>query len=149
VAALQARGDALLRLGRPQRAADVLQRVLDQRPRREAALSKHALACEATGDDSAALQSWQRVVEVNPYLPFAREHLVALLARQRAWTELQPHTDAWLRLDPGSIEAHKAWILARIKTGQRAEADTAFARVRALHPFSGAALQAWYEDVQP
>jgi hypothetical protein len=149
LAALQARGDALLKLGRTQQAAAVLQNVLSQRPRREAALVRYALACEALGDDRAALTSWRQVVDVNPFLPLGREHLVALLAKERAWSDMRLHADAWLGLDPSNLEAHKAWIQVRLMSGERTEANAAFARACALYPFSRAALQAWFDDMQP
>jgi tetratricopeptide (TPR) repeat protein len=147
--ALEAWGQALLQLGRAQRAAEVLRTMLNHRPRRESALVRYATACEAAGDDRSALDSWRQAVDVNPLLPLAREHLVALLAERGAWNEVRPHADAWLRLDPGNVEAHKAWIAVRIKSGESADAQAAFARARALYPFNRSELQTWFDTLQP
>lgn len=146
---LEMRGYALLTLGRPGQAAQVLRQVLDQAPDREMALLRYATACEAMGLEKPALDSWQRSAELNPWLPIAREHLAALLTKAGAWKELQPHAEAWLRLEPGNVNAHKAWITALVRNGRGGEARRALARARALHPFNQSELQAWFEEIQP
>jgi tetratricopeptide (TPR) repeat protein len=147
--ALEAQGVALLSLGRSSEAAAVLKKVLDRAADREAALERYATACEAAGQPDAALAAWRRAVALNPWMPKYREPLAALLIKQGAWKELYPHAEAWLRLDPGNVAAHKAWIAALARTGQGEKALAALAHARALHPLNRGELDGWFEEIRP
>jgi predicted CXXCH cytochrome family protein len=148
-AAFEMRGRALLTLGRPEQAMAVLGKILEKSPRQEMALLRYALACENAGHEKEALEAWRRAEKLNPWLPHVREHLCTLLIKFGIWQELGPHAEAWLRLDPSNVGAHKAWITTLVKSGRSAEARTALARARALHNFNQRELQVWFDDLRP
>jgi Flp pilus assembly protein TadD len=148
-AAHEKRGAALLKLGRPDQAMGVLGKVLGKSPSHEMALLNYAAACENAGHDEKALEVWRQAAKLNPWLPYIREHVCTLLTKQGAWQELSPHAEAWLHLDPGNVAAHKAWILALVKSGRMTEAATALARARALHAFNQRELQTWFDEICP
>jgi hypothetical protein len=143
----EARAVARLTLGRPHPARELLRKLLDRTPPHESVLFRHALACEAAGADDDALDSFRRAVEMNPWLALYRARLAAALAKRGAWAELAPQAEAWLRLDPGNLEAHKAHVTALVKTGHAAAARAAFDRARALHPFNQRELNAWFDEL--
>jgi len=147
--ALEKRASALLRLGRPEQAVTVLRKAVRTAPVREMAILHFATACESAGRDQEALDSWRQAAELNPWLPRTREHLCTLLSKQGAWQELQPHAEAWLRLEPGNVGAHKAWITALVKSGRTDDARAALGRARALHPFNQRELQGWFDNLLP
>jgi predicted CXXCH cytochrome family protein len=149
VEVLETHAAALLSVGRFNQAVKPLQTLLEKHPRRETVLIRYATACEVTGQEQAALDAWRRAAEVNPWTPVIRQHLTSLLAKTGAWAECLSHAEAWLRLDPSDVKAHKSWIAALSRNGRRGEARIAFEHARALFSFNRAELQAWFEEIQP
>jgi hypothetical protein len=130
----EARGHAL---GLQRRWAEALlafQDVLTRAPGRELALVGAAAAAEASGQENAARQYWQRAVAANPWAPDYRRRLVRLLVKQEAWEQAQPDCQAWVRLDPLSEEARMVRVQCLLATGNKDEARAEFARLEALAP---------------
>jgi thioredoxin-like negative regulator of GroEL len=65
-----------------------------------------------------------------------------MLADKKAWDEARPQCEAWLRLDPASIEARVLWVSCLIKTGDLTRARTEFAKIERLRPPNLSILQA-------
>jgi tetratricopeptide (TPR) repeat protein len=110
VAAVEARGHALIVLGRTKEALAAFEEILELAPRRETALHMAALLAQRAGLREKALEYWRRVVAVNPWGADYRANLATLLVHSRAWEEAHDHTRTWVRLDPASRAARELWI---------------------------------------
>ncbi len=144
--AWEAKADALYLQSRPSEALAALQTVLTKAPGRETALLRAASAAQDLGQRDLAIDYRRRTVEVNPWGLTYRRSLCILLANKGAWAEYRPQAEAWLRLDPASIDARRSWVSYLLRTGQKEEARAEFAKIRALHPPNLRTLQAWFDD---
>ncbi|HKI34784.1 MAG TPA: multiheme c-type cytochrome [Gemmataceae bacterium] len=142
----EAKARALWALGRRSEALASLEAVLAKAPRRETALFGAAVLAQDLGEREPAIDYWRRATEVNPWLAQYRHSLCDLLARKAAWDELRPHCEAWLRLDPASIDARQTWATYLLRTGRKDEARAEFDKIRALHPANLAQLRAWFDE---
>ncbi|HKI36265.1 MAG TPA: tetratricopeptide repeat protein [Gemmataceae bacterium] len=144
--AQEAKANAFWAQGRRGEALAVLQTVLARAPRREAALTRAGTLARDLNQRPSAIDYWRRAVEVNPWVAGYRAFLCELLAGEGAWEELRPHCEAWLRLDPASIDARQTWVKYLLRTGRKGEARSEFERVRALRPPNLSRLQAWFDE---
>jgi predicted CXXCH cytochrome family protein len=135
-------GEVLSLVNRPVEALATYEAVLARAPYREASLMGAAMLAESLRQDERSLACWRRAVAENPWQPSYRSSLAQLLARRRAWAEALPQAEAWVRLDPPSIDARVLWISCLAKTGDLAAARREFAKVERLRPPNLAALQA-------
>src|SRR5262249_22003447 len=132
VAAREARGEALGILGRRQEALADFESALARAPGRERCLQGAALLAQSGKETDKALDYWRRPVEVSPFAPAYRGNLALLLAGAGAWGEAREHCRAWLRLDPGSIEARKLWVRCLLQQGDRPAARAEMERIQRL-----------------
>jgi tetratricopeptide (TPR) repeat protein len=132
--AWEARAEVLALLGRQAEALDTYQTILSRAPRREASLMGAAMAAQAQQKPELALSYWRRVVAENPWQPYYRASLAGLLADQKAWGEARTQCEAWVRLDPPSLEARVLWVRCLLRSGDRARARAEFARIERLRP---------------
>jgi tetratricopeptide (TPR) repeat protein len=130
----EARGQALMLLGRRAEALAAFEAVLARAPERELALAGAAAVAEALGRAEDALGYWRRVVAADPWAPKYRRWLALLLVRRRAWGEAEPACRAWVRLDPTGAEARAALVECLLAAGRTRAARAEFARVEALAP---------------
>jgi predicted CXXCH cytochrome family protein len=130
----EARGHALGLQERRAEALAAFRAVLARAPDREMALTGAASMAEALGKTEAALTYWRQAVAANPWAPEYRGRLVLVLARDRAWDKALPECEAWLRLDPLSVEARTTRVSCLLAAGKKDEARTEFARIKALAP---------------
>jgi len=144
--AWEAKANALWALGRRAEALAALQTVLATAPRREMALVRAGTFAQDLNQRDLAIDYWGRAVVVNPWMASYRQSLCGLLAHKRAWDEFRPQGEAWLRLDPASIEARQSWVTYLLRTGRKEEARAEFARIVALHPTNLGKLQAWFDE---
>jgi hypothetical protein len=144
--AWEAKANALWAVDRRPEALAALQSVLTAAPRREGALTRAAVLAQELNQVETAIDYWRRAVEINPWMADYRRALCQLLVRQEAWDELRPQCEAWLRLDPGSVDARQAWVTCLLHTGHKDEARTEFAKIRALRPPNIGQLQAWFDE---
>jgi tetratricopeptide (TPR) repeat protein len=144
LAAGESLGYALGLLGRPADGLAAFRAVLTRAPDRELALVGAALMAEDLRQPEAALDYWRRSVAVNPWAPGYRHSLVRLLLKQEAWQEAQPHCQAWVRLDPFSVEAGLARLQCLLAFGDKEAARAEFARIEALAPANLRELQIRY-----
>ncbi len=146
VDAWEAKGKILQGAGRPGAAVDAFDALLERAPRHEGALVTLGVLHRDLGHADEALADWRRAVEVNPWGAEYRRNLVFLLADRGAWDEMGPHARKWLELDPANPEAHQLWVQYLIKAGRKGEAETEFAKLRAMHPPNWPRIEAWYAE---
>jgi hypothetical protein len=140
--AAEARAEALSLLNHPKEALAAYETVLSKAPRREASLMGAAMLAQSQHQRESALAYWRRAADVNPWQSYYRASLAELLAEQKAWTEARPQCEAWLRLDPSSMEARVLWVRCLVNTGDKASARAEFTRIERLHPPDLPLLQA-------
>jgi tetratricopeptide (TPR) repeat protein len=100
VAAWEARGFVLWRLGRGPEGLASLEAALARAPEREAALTYAAVLAAALGRDGEAVGYWRRAIAVNPWCSLYHYRLAKLLAARRDWVAALEECDAALRLNP-------------------------------------------------
>jgi tetratricopeptide (TPR) repeat protein len=131
---LQRRGEALA----------AFEAVLERDPEREAVLAWAGTLAEDLRRWEQARAYWGRAVAVNPWMPAYRRHRVQVLLQFQSWDEAAPEIRDWLRLDPCSLDARKAWIASLLHEGKQDEARAEFARIEALSPPDLAQWRAWF-----
>jgi hypothetical protein len=132
--AWEGKAEALALLDRGAEALATYEAVLAKAPRREVYLMGAAMLAQDHGQRAKALAYWRRAAEENPWQPYYRACLARMLAERRAWEEARPHCEAWVRLDPGSIEARVLWVRCLARSGEKARARAEFAKVERLRP---------------
>jgi hypothetical protein len=132
VAGWEAKGQALALLNRLPEALAAFEAALEKAPRRELSLHGAALMAQKTGDRDKALAYWRRAVEVDPCSADYRGNLALLLVHARAWKEARPHAEAWLRLDPASVEARRLHEHFLLRDGDREGAQAERERIERL-----------------
>jgi Tfp pilus assembly protein PilF len=142
ITAREVLAEALAIVNRPADALAVYEAVLSRAPRREGSLMGAAMLAQSLKRKDAAVDYWRRAVAVNPWHPYYRASLARMLADRKAWDEARPQCEAWLRLDPASIEARTLQVGCLLRTGDRDAARAEFARIERLHPSDLPALQA-------
>jgi tetratricopeptide (TPR) repeat protein len=119
--------------------------VLAKNPRHETALLGAAVASQSLNQLEPAISNWRRVVEVNPWNVSYRMNLAQLLAYKKDWSAALPHSEAWLRLDPASVDARALRVTCLLKTGDKAGARAEFARLERMQPPNLNELRAKFE----
>jgi predicted CXXCH cytochrome family protein len=141
VIAGEALGYALSVQGRSAEGMAAFQNVLAKAPDQELTLVGAALMAEELSQPAAAVDYWRRSVAANPRAPGYRHSLARLLLKQEAWQEALPHCQAWVRLDPFSVEARTGLVQCLLGVGDKATARAEFARLEALAPTNLRELQ--------
>jgi hypothetical protein len=146
VEVLEAKAHASLMLGRHAEAAAALDAALAVDPNRESTVAMAALLAINMNRYDDAIRLSKKAIEMNPSLPEYRGNLALLLEAKRDWPGMKPHVEAWVRLDPGRIEARKAWISYLIGTGDQNRAKEEFAKIEALKPKNIDSLREWFRE---
>ncbi len=132
--------------GRPWEALVAIRNVLDKAPRLERAQVIAALCAQELGQVDSALLSWQKAIEINPYLAPYHQNRVELLVQANRWDGIETACDTWLRLDPFSVDAHLFKVRSLLHRGEREAARKEFARLEALHPTNLEQLRSWFKE---
>jgi tetratricopeptide (TPR) repeat protein len=140
--AWEVEAEVLALLNRRAEALAAYETILAKAPYRESSLMGAAMLAQSQQQLEPALAYWRRAVAENPWQPHYRASLAQLLADQKAWDEARPQCEAWLRLDPASIEARVLWVRCLLKTGDKAGARAEFAKIERLRPPNLPLLQA-------
>jgi hypothetical protein len=143
VDALEAKAVVLSVLKRPAEALAAAEAGLEKAPRREVLLAAAATAAQELADMEKALAYGRQAVAANPWNPQYRRRLARLLASRGDWEESSQEAQAWLRLEPGSVEARMTWVTALLRLHRPEEARAAFATVERLQPPNLEELRAW------
>src|SRR5262249_35382293 len=140
--AWEARAEALALLNRQAEALAAYEAVLTKAPRREPSLMGAAMLAQKQQRLELALSYWRRAVAEDPWHPYYRASLAQMLAEQKAWDEARAHGEAWVRLDPASVEARVLWVTCLAKSGDKDAARAEFAKIERLRPPNLPLLQA-------
>jgi tetratricopeptide (TPR) repeat protein len=143
--AAEARGFAHAIQGHWAEGLAAFEQVLAKEPDREYALSGAGWMAEMVRQPKAAENYWRRAGRVNPTEPDYFRRLTLLLIKREAWTEAAPESEAWVQLDPFSVDAHVARLQCLLGAGNQKEAKAEFARVEALGPTNLRELQIKFE----
>jgi tetratricopeptide (TPR) repeat protein len=144
VEALEAMAEALAALDDQPRALAALETALEKAPRRETALVAAATLSQKMKNLNQAGAYWRRAIDLNPWMPSYRRNFALLLLQKQALDDLRPQCEAWLRLDPASVDARRLWVACLLKDGKFEEARTEFAKIELLNPPNVAELKAWF-----
>jgi Cytochrome c554 and c-prime len=143
---LEAKGLVSMTVGRRPDAAAALNAAIALNPRNESTVAAAALLAIAMHREDEAIQLLERAVELNPWIPEYHGNLALLLKDKADWARMKPHVEAWLRLDPGQIEARKALVAYLIASGDRDKAREEFGKIEALKPPNLDNLRDWYRE---
>ena len=104
VAAWEAKGIILGRLGRREQALAALRTALAQEPERESTLMHAAYQATFAGRREDAIAYWRRVIAINPWRELYHAELAVLLSQVRDWRSATDESRAALRLNPFRIQ---------------------------------------------
>jgi tetratricopeptide (TPR) repeat protein len=145
VPAWEAKGWGEVLRNNPQAALTAFQEALQRDPNRERSLLGAAAVAQQLRQTTNALPYWRRAVVTNPWMPIYRKQLALLLMEQGSWEEVRTECQAWLRLEPGSIEARRMWVAFLLQKGDQEEARKEFTHIEAFQPPDLEALREWFK----
>jgi Tfp pilus assembly protein PilF len=150
ISAAEAKAEVLTLTNRQAEALAEYQAILSKAPDREASVMGAAMLAQNQRHLELALFYWGRAVAINPWQPHYRAALARMLADKKAWEEALPECEAWLRLDPASIEARVLLVNCLLKTGKKDKAREQFTKIERLRPPNLQVLQARFNvEVRP
>jgi tetratricopeptide (TPR) repeat protein len=120
--------------GDPRGALEAFNEVLRRVPEHERALAGAAALAESVQQTDLALSCWRKAVVMNPWMAVYRQRLALLCSQLHLWEEGRRECQAWLRLEPASVEAHMLRIRFLLLEGRKTDARAEFARIEALRP---------------
>jgi len=135
-------GSTLLSLGRLEEAMEACRRVLELAPEAPEAHRNLGLALERSGRPEDAAAAYRRVLQRRPDWPVAWSNLSTVLLDLGRAREAAEACDAWLRVEPGCIEALAYKCVALNELGERRARDLLldfdrFVRVAEIAPPPG------------
>lgn len=149
VPAWEAKAGVLMLQHRPSEALAAFQNALQRQPEREVCLMASAMLAQNLGQLPECLRYWHDAIEVNPWMPFYRRNLAVVLAHTQQWNEARSQCQAWMRLEPESVEARQLWIRCLLQEGKKKEAQTEFAQIERLRPANLEELRIWFDKQMP
>jgi tetratricopeptide (TPR) repeat protein len=144
--AWQAQGYTLWLLDRKPEALAALETALTKAPRREEALVYAAAVSAQLGQDPAAIEYWQRALNVNPWSERSHYELAKLLVKDQQWQKALSEGREAMALNPFHLETRLVLIECHIGLGDKERARTEFNEVLSLNPLDPAALKRWFEQ---
>jgi predicted CXXCH cytochrome family protein len=142
--AWQAKGQALLLLGRREEALAAFEAELAQASEREEALISAGSVAAQLGRYEAAVAYWHRALAVNPWSATYHYELARVLLLRQEWPAAAREGEATLRLHPFHREARKLLLVCYLQTKQYEKARDTFDRLLRLSPGEEAALRHEY-----
>jgi hypothetical protein len=137
------KGLTLMMLKRHSEALAAFETALDKAPKREMTRYLSGRMAYYLNKENA-VDYYREVVEMNPWMANYRADLTKLLIAKEKWAEARPHAQAWLRLDPGHVDARVTWMKMLLWEGKQAEARAEMERLEALHPPNLGDIKAWF-----
>jgi Flp pilus assembly protein TadD len=147
VAAREALGQALWRAEQPREALTVLDRLLQQTPRRESALAAAALVALELGEAERGIAYWRTLREINPYGWQQHAYFAQALALRKKWTEAAVACTQALRLHPFERRTRMLLIDCLVHAGERQRARAEFEKLLALRPPEPDKLKKWFDEL--
>jgi Tfp pilus assembly protein PilF len=146
VPAREAMGFSLFLRGRQYEALDQLESVLSLDPKREWALNAVAALTWKLGRPEESLGYWRRLVAESPWQPAYRRALTEILIHMGERAEARTQCQAWLRLDPMSVDARRTWIHLLLRDNRRNEAREQLRLLEALKAPDLDRVRAWFDE---
>jgi len=146
VPAWQGQGYALWLLDRKPEALTALETALGKAPKREEALVYAAAVAAQLGRTEAAIEFWQRALDVNPWSPRSHYELAKLLAQRRQWPQALREAREARELNPFQIETRLLLVECHLGQGNKEEASKEFEECVRLNPGDASALHRWFDQ---
>jgi hypothetical protein len=142
----ETKGMVLSMTGRDSEALAAFQSGLLYAPKRGSLLMDAAVTAQNLGRKEEALRYWQQAAEINPSSIVCHANISMLATAMSDWPLMKKHTEDWLSLDPGNVDARQARVKYLLHEGNREGAKAEFAKIEALQPKNLTELQAWFRQ---
>jgi hypothetical protein len=145
--AREARGDALLWLGRHEEALSAYVQVLLQAPESESTLDRAGTLSLTTNQPRAARSFYERAVRVNPYRWHHHEALARASFRLGEWQRAAGECRQALELHPANTATRSLLVQCLLAAGDREQAAAEYETIRRLTPEDRRErLRLWFEE---
>lgn len=128
----------------PREAVREIESALKVKPDDETLLRAAATYSANLGQDSKAVNYYQRVLKINPWDSDAHGRLAQLLAKRGQWADVETECRAALRGNPTFIEARRYLILCLLEKDQPDQAQAEMNTILSLQPANAADLRVWF-----
>ena len=128
-------------------ALTVLDKVLSQSPRREDALIDAANFATAMGRTAAAVGYFERLIQVNPWMPSYRFSYAKVLHQRREWAKAIVACREAIRLDPTNSASRRLLAACLVAHGEPDKAASELRVLKAMSPKSKDELQRWFDSL--
>lgn len=142
----QGKVEAYLLLNKPAEALSEAEVLAPDQPGNGELMVQAAFAAQGSQQLERACEYWRRAVEINPFLPDDRVHLMELLIRAGQVEEAQKQCEQLLRLDPFNLSGRQAQVGFLLQRGRRVEARRAFDLIRQLKPADLTQREEWFRQ---
>jgi tetratricopeptide (TPR) repeat protein len=134
IMAWRAKASLLARMDRRAEALAAFEALLERTPNADLVLGDAGRMALSLGQREKAVKYLKRAAAANPFEVAHRRKLADLLAAQGDWAGCREQTQAWLRLDPFSIDARRLAIHQYIREKKKDKAKAEMATIRRLGP---------------
>jgi hypothetical protein len=145
LSALEAKGEALGRLGRPGEGLAAYRMALAEDPNRETALGGAASLASRSGHHEDAVSLWQRAIAINPWRSDYQAELALAELNLRNWDAAASACKEALRLNPSFVEVRKWLVRSYLHLGNTAAARSELQVILGFNPPDRTALLEWFE----
>jgi tetratricopeptide (TPR) repeat protein len=146
VAAWEGLGLAAWRLGDAALGLSCFGEVLARQPHSEFSLTNVAMLHTALGRPEQALDHWQRVLKINPWMVRYHAELSHALARLGRWAECEARCRQTIARFPDSHRSRQLLIESLLAQGKLAQADAEFDKWLRFRPGDPRKLRSWFEN---
>jgi tetratricopeptide (TPR) repeat protein len=143
VAAWEAKGYALGRLGRPEEGLAAFRTALAQEPQRESAVIAAADLAARAGRRDDAIAYWRRAIAINPWRSDYHSELASLCFQARDWPAAVAACQEALRSNATDIPVRKLFVRCLLRLGDRAAAQRELQTLLAFNPPDREELLRW------
>ncbi len=149
LAAWQAKGLVLGRLGEPARGLAAYREALDRQPDFESARAGAAELEASLGKLDQAIADWRRAIALDPSRAAYRANLAAVCFESGDWRGAIAAGREALRLDPADLESRERLVAALLRAGDREAAREELRALLAFNPPDRDALMRRFPDLAP
>jgi Flp pilus assembly protein TadD len=147
LAAREAKGYALVQLGRYAEGQASFQAALDREPGRESAWLGAADAAARAGRPDDAIASLRRAIAINPTRWAYHADLASLLFRGRDWTAAAAAGREAIRLSPADLATRKLLVRTYLRMGDSQTANRELRTLLAFDPPDRDSLIQWFSSL--
>ena len=146
IPALEAKGYALMLLGRDQETLDAFEGVLGRAPEREKSLFGAALLAARIGRNDLAVKYWTKAIDLNSWNWEYHEELAKVYGDLREWKSAAEQCQDALKLNLAAWETRKLLVRALLRQGEKDEAKKELSIMLGFEPPDPEALRLWFEE---